>query len=172
MSNNISFILGGVRCGKSAYSEKIAMESDCRKIYVATCEALDGELRERIKTHKARRGDDWQLIEEAINIVDIIKNSANSDAVILVDCLTLWLSNLLHYNFDIEEYIADLCNALREAKAKVILVSNEVGQGITPNNALARKFIDYAGILHQKIAKEADKVVFMIAGIPTIIKGE
>lgn len=176
MKNDIIFILGGVRCGKSAYgeqlAEQIAMESGRKKIYLATCEALDEEINERIKTHKQRRGDDWQLFEETVNIADIVIAKTNQDAVILVDCLTLWLSNLLHYNLDIEAYSMALCTALQTTKAKVIVVSNEVGQGITPDNALARKFIDYAGTLHQQIAKLADKVVFVTSGIPTIIKGE
>lgn len=166
----IKFIIGGTRSGKSEYAESIANASGCELIYIATASAGDSEMSERIKKHKERRGKNWQTIEEEIDISVIIKQSSNQK-LILIDCLTLWISNLLHYNLDIEVETEKLLNALKTTKSDIILVSNEVGQGIIPDNALARKFVDEAGILHQKIAKIAHEVFFVTAGIPTKIKG-
>jgi len=168
----INFVLGGARSGKSAYAESVANTSGCELIYIATASAGDSEMSERIKKHKERRGVNWQTIEEEIDISAIIQQQETSNQkLILVDCLTLWLSNLLHYNLDIGEETQKLLCALKKTTAEIILVSNEVGQGIIPDNVLARKFVDEAGILHQKIAAISDNVIFVTAGIPTKIKG-
>jgi len=168
----IKFIIGGARSGKSAYAESVASASGRELIYIATASAGDSEMSERIKNHKERRGKNWQTIEEEIDISAIIEQLATSNQkLILIDCLTLWLSNLLHYKLDIEAETEKLLNALKTTQADIILVSNEVGQGIIPDNALARKFVDEAGILHQKIAKIAHEVFFVTAGIPSKIKG-
>jgi len=170
-SAKTTLILGGARSGKSAYAEKLAMESSRRKLYIATAEALDSEMRERIVLHQKRRGDEWTTLEIPLAIADAIAAPAHQDAVILVDCLTLWLSNLMHYGWNITETTERLAHSLKQTEAQIILVSNEVGQGIVPDNALARQFRDEAGLLHQKIAAIAESVVWMVAGIPTFIKG-
>ena len=165
----ITFVLGGVRSGKSSYAEAVAGGRNRNKIYIATSEILDNEMADRVKIHKDRRGEDWQTIEEPLEIARIIGSSQPS--IILVDCLTLWLSNLLHKKMDVMRQIDVLVESLKATQAEVILVSNEVGLGIIPENTLARKFSDYAGILHQKVAEVADEVVLMVAGIPVKIKG-
>jgi adenosylcobinamide kinase/adenosylcobinamide-phosphate guanylyltransferase len=168
----IKFIIGGARSGKSAYAESVASASGRELIYIATAAAGDSEMSERIKKHKERRRGNWQTIEEEIDISAIIQQPApNNQKLILIDCLTLWLSNLLHYKLDVEAETEKLLSALKTTKSDIILVSNEVGQGIIPDNALARKFVDEAGILHQKIAKIAHEVFFVTAGIPNKIKG-
>jgi len=165
---NITFILGGVRSGKSRYAEQLAECAAHPKIYLATAEPLDSEMAARISAHRKRRGEGWKTLEIPVEIADAI---AAHEGVIVVDCLTLWLSNLMHKNLDILDYTQQLVSALQATKAAVILVSNEVGQGIIPSNALARQFCDEAGMLHQRMAEVATRVIFMIAGIATIIKG-
>lgn len=165
-----TLILGGTRSGKSAYAESLASKSGRPKIYLATAEAADKEMAKRIAQHKARRRS-WQTIEEPHHIAEVIANPGHKDAVILVDCLTLWLANLMHHELGIKMQTHNLLDALKHTRAEVLLVSNEVGQGIVPTNKLARQFRDEAGLLHQRIAQIADKVIFMTAGIPTTIKG-
>lgn len=168
----ITFILGGARSGKSSYAEGIALDSKRKKIYVATAAVLDKEMEERIEKHRLQRGDDWDLVETPLDIAKQIKSSDYENSVILVDCLTLWLSNLLHNEMNITEQINILIESLKSTQADMVLVSNEVGLGIVPENALARQFRDYAGILHQKVAEIADEVVLVVAGIPMKIKGQ
>lgn len=165
----VNFVLGGTRSGKSEYAEKMACESGFSKIYLATCGTYDAEMSRRVDIHKRRRGDDWKTIEEPLEIAKIIKGFGS--AVVLVDCLTLWLSNLMHKEMDIARETDILIEALKSTQSEVILVSNEVGMGIVPENALARAFRDHAGISHQKIAEVADQVVLVVAGIPVKIKG-
>ncbi len=169
----ITFVLGGVRSGKSVYAEKIINGYGGQKIYLATAQNIDCEIDHRIEIHKKRRGIDWQTIEEPVEITKIIgKQYINNQPVnILVDCLTLWLSNLLHYGLNLEEKTNELLEILKTSSSNIILVSNEVGQGIIPDNELARKFCDEAGILHQKVAEIADEVVLVTVGIPVKIKG-
>lgn len=161
---SVTLILGGARSGKSAYAEKLAGGG----IYIATAEAGDSEMAKRIALHQARRGDGWKTLEVPLKLPDAIRAQ---QGVVLVDCLTLWLSNLMHAEMDVTEQTMALLDALRGTQASVILVSNEVGQGIVPDNALARRFRDEAGILHQRIAEAAHRVVWIVAGIPTYIKG-
>lgn len=165
---DFTLILGGARCGKSRYGEQLGMESGRRKLYLATAEAWDDEMHARIAQHRARR-EGWETVEEPLAIADIL--ATHTDAFILVDCLTLWLSNLLHHNLNTEEETARLLKALRATQSQVALISNEVGLGLVPDNALARRFRDAAGILHQQLAAQAKCVVWMVAGIPTVIKG-
>lgn len=165
----ITLVLGGARSGKSSYAEGMVRKNNCNKIYLATSEMLDSEMAERIKTHKIRRGEDWQTLEEPVEIDKIIENT--HAGVILVDCLTLWMSNLIHKEMAVMQQIDALVESLKTTQAEVILVSNEVGMGIVPENALARQFRDFVGILHQKVAAIADEVVLVVAGIPVKIKG-
>lgn len=167
---DVTLILGGARSGKSSYAEQLACASQRPRLYIATAEALDSEMAERIAAHRRQRGDGWTTRETPLAIADSIANPAHADSVILVDCLTLWLSNLMHHGLDIERETQALLEALQTTQAQVLLVSNEVGQGIVPDNPLARQFRDHAGILHRRVAGAANCVVFMVAGIPTVIK--
>lgn len=167
----ITLVLGGARSGKSRYAEGIAAATGKPKLYVATSEALDSEMQSRIARHKEdRKNNGWQTAEEPIFIGKILLDTHFSGRVILVDCLTLWLSNLMHYGMPIDTHGSQLLEALRQTHADVILVSNEVGMGIVPEHKMARDFRDASGILHQQVANIADRVVIMVAGLPMTLK--
>jgi len=169
---NITLILGGARSGKSAYAEKLAESAAGEKVYLATARAGDEEMRERIRRHRDRRGRAWTTVEEPEALAEAIAERAAPDAFILVDCLTLWLTNLLLAERDIETETGRLLETLEKADGSIVFVSNEVGQGIVPDNALARAFRDEAGRLNQRIADVADHVVLVAAGLPLALKGE
>jgi adenosylcobinamide kinase/adenosylcobinamide-phosphate guanylyltransferase len=137
--------------------------------YIATCEVLDKEMAQRVEKHQARRGEDWSTLFTPFNLADEIKK-VGSNSPILVDCLTLWLSNHLLKNNALEREIDELTSSLKNSKSNIVLVSNEVGTGIVPDNALARKFRDSAGLMNQKIASVSDEVYWVVAGIQTQIK--
>lgn len=168
-------ILGGARSGKSHYAETRAAESGLNVLYVATAQALDDEMQQRIKHHQQQRPDHWRLIEEPLDLVSVLKNNANEKTCILVDCLTLWLSNQLcseeHKN-NLHKNVDDLINILSQLSGKIIFVSNEVSMGIIPMGELNRQFVDEAGRLHQRLAVICDNVTLMVAGIPGHIKGK
>jgi adenosylcobinamide kinase/adenosylcobinamide-phosphate guanylyltransferase len=166
-------ILGGARSGKTAFSEQLAIRSGSRPAYLATAEALDAEMRDRVASHRAGRAAHFTTIEEPLALPDaLLKASARHD-VILVDCLTLWITNLLMANEDVAKAVSELGATLVQLKtAKVILVSNEVGLGIVPDNAMARTFRDLAGSAHQRLAEICDDVYFIVAGLPMTLKGE
>jgi len=168
-------ILGGARSGKSHYAEVCASESGLNVLYVATAQALDDEMQQRIQHHQQQRPDHWQLIEEPLDLVSVLKNNANEKTCILVDCLTLWLSNQLcseeHKN-NLQKNVDDLINTLPGLTGKIIFVSNEVSMGIIPMGELNRQFVDEAGRLHQRLATICDNVTLMVAGIPSRIKGK
>jgi len=170
MSGHITLILGGARSGKSHFAEQMAFETGKNKIYLATSQAFDGEMIDRINKHKTDRGNGWVTVEEPIDIKRVLKTSADTDNVVLLDCLTLWISNLMMVERDISDAFKELCDVLPELEGELILVSNEVGQGIVPDNAMARAFRDYAGRLHQDIAALADEVYFVTAGLPQKLK--
>ena len=138
-------------------------------VYIATAEALDGEMRERIARHRARRGSEWLERETPLELVAALLETDGGGAR-LVDCLTLWLSNLMHAERDWEKEAKLLVDALGRQKSPVVLVTNEVGLGIVPDNALARRFRDTAGILNQMVAHAADEVEFVVAGLPMRVK--
>ncbi len=170
----ITLVLGGCRSGKSRSALDAAdqIKGD-QKIFLATSVPTDPEMDKRVASHQAERGDHWQTIEEPVMIHDIIENTSKTADVILVDCLTLWTSNLLFAKYDeakIEEAVGLLSAALKESSCPVFLVSNEVGYGIVPENSLARQFRDYAGLVNQKIAAMADRVILTVAGIEVPIK--
>jgi adenosylcobinamide kinase / adenosylcobinamide-phosphate guanylyltransferase len=165
-----SLILGGARSGKSRYAE--AMIGDRPAIYVATAEARDGEMADRIRLHQARRGANWTTREAPIDLAAVLRTESQSGRVILVDCLTLWLSNLFGAGRNPATEGAALIASLTSLSAPVIFVSNEVGLGIVPDNALARQFRDDAGRLNQQIAAVAERVVFVAAGLPLILKDQ
>jgi adenosylcobinamide kinase/adenosylcobinamide-phosphate guanylyltransferase len=172
MSRKIIFILGGARSGKSAYALKEASKFSGKKVYIATAEALDEEMKDRIEKHKRERGKDWDAYEEPLKISDVIKKIEGRYQIIVVDCLTLWLSNIMHINSDIGYEIENLIETLRTTHqaSQIYIVSNEVGLGIVPENEMSRRFRDMAGLLNQKIAEVADKVYLVVAGIPVKIK--
>lgn len=167
-----SLILGGARSGKSAWAESRAEGSGLRPVYVATAEALDDEMRERIARHRARRDTAWRTLEAPLELARAIVEEAAADRVLLVDCLTLWLTNLMVAERDLEGEQAELLRALEAARGPVIMVSNEVGQGVVPANAMARAFVDRAGHLHQALARGCGLVVLITAGLPLALKGE
>ena len=167
----VTFILGGARSGKSTFAEQLA-EQCSSPVYLATGQAFDDEMRQRINEHQSQRGKHWTTVEEALELPAAITRLAKPQNVVLVDCLTLWLSNLLHAQHDVDAAITALVASLSATQGSVILVSNEVGLGIVPDNALAREFRDHAGRLHQAVAAVAQRVYFVVAGIPTVIKDQ
>ena len=165
----IIFITGGARSGKSQYAVKIAKETGEEVTFVATCIPADNEMRQRIEEHKKARPSGWHTVEEGLNLPEAIAKIATP--VIILDCLTLWVSNLMGAKRDVEEASKELFDALKKVKGTAIIVSNEVGDGIVPNNRLARKFRDIAGVVNQWMAQVADEVYLMVVGIPVKIKG-
>lgn len=170
----IELYIGGCRSGKSKAALNRAEQIGARrKIFVATCRPLDAEMRARIERHQAERDGTWETLEEPTAIADLIRAYSDPQTVILVDCLTLWLTNLILQeaeDADLEQRIAVLESRLSEARGPVLLVANEVGLGIVPENAMSRRFRDWAGSLNQKMARCARRVVFTVAGIPVPIK--
>lgn len=165
----IILITGGARSGKSRRAEARTRASPGRPVYIATAEALDAEMAERIARHRARRGDDWIERETPLNLTQAL-NETDGGGARLVDCLTLWLSNQLHAGRNSSDEAALLADTLKRQTSPVILVTNEVGLGIVPDNALARAFRDAAGQLNQTIASVADEVEFVVAGLPMKVK--
>ncbi len=162
-------VLGGARSGKSrhaqAMAEATAAQAGGALVYIATAQAFDGEMTDRIVRHRADRDLRWRTVEAPRALPEALISADGAATVMLVDCLTLWLSNLLLADADIDAAIDLLLAALAEVAGKVILVSNEVGQGIVPDNALARRFRDAAGLLHQRIARQVDSVDMVVAGL-------
>ena len=168
-----ALVLGGARSGKTAFAETLALRSGSRPVYLATAEALDGEMRERVASHQRGRGDRFATIEEPLALSDALLVAARDHDVILVDCLTLWITNLLIANEDVALAVSELSATLTQLQsARVVLVTNEVGLGIVPDNAMARTFRDLAGSAHQRLAEVCDDVYFIIAGLPLTLKGE
>ena len=168
---SVCLVLGGSRSGKSRYAEAL-INSRGHGLYLATAEKLDVEMGERIKRHKARRGSNWELIEEPIDIGRIIANESKLGRPILVDCLTLWVSNMMHAKYDCIDALPAIIASAQATAESVVFVSNEVGLGIVPDNLLAREFRDVAGMVNQSVAQAANTVVFVAAGLPMFLKGE
>lgn len=171
-----TLVLGGAKSGKSLFAENLAIASQKGLVYIATGEAQDDEMEERIHLHQQRREQQqvsWCDVEEPITLANTIDQESHHSRLILVDCLTLWLSNLLlRLNEQEQELeIEALLNVLSNCESEVVLVSNETGLGIVPMNKLSRQFIDKAGMLHQKIAAISDRVVLVVAGLPVVVKG-
>ena len=167
----LTLVLGGARSGKSRYAESLIAATPPPWVYVATAQALDAEMAERIAHHRKRRGDGWHTIEEPHDLQDAI-DAAPAGAAVLVDCLTLWLTNRMLADADMEVETGRLEAALARRNGLTVLVSNEVGSGIVPDNALARRFADLQGRLNQRLAACADRVVLVVAGLPLIVKGQ
>ena len=168
-AENITLVLGGARSGKSRYAESLIAALPPPWTYLATAEAGDTEMAARIATHRARRGPQWQTIEAPRDLAAALKSRQTMP--VLVDCLTLWLSNLMLADADIDAEISRLEAALADTGAPVVLVANEVGSSIVPDNPLGRRFRDLQGVLNQRMAARADRVVLVVAGLPLAIKG-
>ncbi|NIA08380.1 MAG: bifunctional adenosylcobinamide kinase/adenosylcobinamide-phosphate guanylyltransferase [Nitrospiraceae bacterium] len=170
------FVLGGAKSGKSRFALNLCNGMGKRCIFLATAQALDQEMKARIERHQAERGDNWQTIEEPINVATAIHTYDSKDTVVLIDCLTLWLNNLfMKYgrNQDaIDQAIEDLVQRLAHIQGVAVIVSNEVGMGIVPDDSLSRRYRDTLGYLNQQIAHLARKVVFTLAGIPMVLTGQ
>lgn len=170
MSGASLFVIGGARSGKSRYAQARAEAAGGAPVFVATAEAFDDEMRERIARHQADRDARWSTVEAPRDLPAAIDALNGGDAVVLVDCLTLWVSNLLLANADISRAGEQLCDAIARFDGTLIFVANEVGLGIVPDNALARRFRDAAGLLNQSVAAAVEEVVLLTAGLPLTLK--
>lgn len=166
---SVTLVLGGARSGKSRLAESLAHGA---KHYIATAQAQDDEMGARIAHHKTRRGDGWVTHEESYDLAAIIRSLDAAGNFILVDCLTVWLSNLMLTERDWRMAAGELCALLESHRADIVLVSNEVGMGIVPMTPLGREFRDAQGQLNQQVATAADNVLFVAAGLPMVLKGE
>jgi adenosylcobinamide kinase/adenosylcobinamide-phosphate guanylyltransferase len=163
-------ILGGARSGKSAYGESIGEAHQGPLTYVATAQAHDNEMKARIDTHVKRRGKRWRTLETPIELSKTLAGSAAPENFIVVDCITLWLTNVMLAGEDAQHAIDTLVGTLQHADGTIVLISNEVGLGIVPENALARRFRDMAGLANQRLASHCDEVVLVAAGLPLMLK--
>jgi adenosylcobinamide kinase/adenosylcobinamide-phosphate guanylyltransferase len=170
----ITLILGGVRSGKSRLAERLATETNLPVTYIATATAEDEEMHARISAHQEHRPRHWQLIEEPLQLGLALQTNARSGHCVLVDCLTLWLTNLLMANDEVlfEKERGELIQALPSLPGQTILVSNETNMGVTPMGELSRRYCDEAGRLHQELARLSDHVILTVAGLPQVLKGE
>ena len=169
----LQLILGGARSGKSRLAEKLAAESGCAVTYIATSQPLDGEMNERVRHHRERRPEHWALIEEPVELARVLRDNARADACLLVDCLTLWLTNLLMLE-DLQRLNAErdaLLECLAELPGEILFVSNETGMGVVPLGELTRRYVDEAGWLHRALAERCQRVVLTVAGLPLTLKG-
>jgi len=169
----LQLILGGARSGKSRLAEKLASESGLEVIYIATSQPLDGEMNQRVALHRQRRPDSWGLVEEPLELTKVLKQSAGPGRCLLVDCLTLWLTNLLMLE-DPQRLAQErdaLLACLAELPGEIIFVSNETGLGVVPLGELTRRYVDEAGWLHQALAERCQRVVLTVAGLPMTLKG-
>jgi adenosylcobinamide kinase / adenosylcobinamide-phosphate guanylyltransferase len=165
----LTLVLGGARSGKSRYAERLISAMSPPWTYVATAEARDAEMAQRIAAHQARRGSEWRTVEAPIDLSGALASAQTGP--ILIDCLTFWLSNRMLAGADVDREVGQLQAALARCSGPVVIVTNEVGCGIVPDNALARRFRDLQGSLNQRIAAAADCVVLMVAGLPVPVKG-
>ena len=170
----LELILGGARSGKSRLAERLATQSGLAVTYIATSQALDGEMSARIQHHRQRRPADWGLVEEPLELARALRDNAAPGRCLLVDCLTLWLTNLLMLDDDTRLAMQRdaFLEALAELPGRIILVSNETGLGVVPLGELTGRYVDEAGWLHQAVAERAERVLFTVAGLPMLLKGE
>lgn len=167
---NSTLVLGGARSGKSLHAERLAERSGLALLYVATAEAGDREMADRIAHHRARRGAGWTTREEPLDLPGLLDREAEAGRALLVDCLTLWLSNLMLAGRDPADATRELCHVLAAVPGPVILVSNEVGMGLVPETPLGRRFRDAQGRLNQAVAAAVPRVLFVAAGLPLVLK--
>jgi adenosylcobinamide kinase/adenosylcobinamide-phosphate guanylyltransferase len=165
-----TLVLGGARSGKSTWAEGLLAGGPA--LYLATGQPLDGEMAERIRLHRTRRGAQWTTVEEPLELAATLDRHLSPDRPVLVDCLTLWISNLMHAGRDVDAACDQLCEVLAEPLGPVVLVSNEVGMGLVPDNALGRAFRDHQGRVNQRVAAVCRRVVFIAAGLPLFLKDQ
>jgi adenosylcobinamide kinase/adenosylcobinamide-phosphate guanylyltransferase len=173
VANKIYFITGGARSGKSSFAEKLAAGIPGKRAYLATAQALDPEMAARIELHRKNRDTNWDTYEEPLAVAELVNKLNGKYHAVLLDCLTLWLSNVMARADDDDAVLSrsgELVSALKEFKGSCIVVSNEVGLGIVPDNPLARRFRDLAGIINQMMAQAADEAYFLAAGLPLKMK--
>lgn len=171
MLPKLSLILGGASSGKSAFAETLVMAASQPRIYIATAQTFDDEMRQKVQKHLVQRGPDWRTIEAPLDTADVLIGLP-AEAVVLLDCATMWLSNQMLAETDLATEQAKLLDTLNACPAHVVVVSNEVGLDVVPENALARRFRDAQGALNQALAKQADLAVLVVAGLPMVLKGE
>ena len=170
MATSATLVLGGARSGKSRFAENLVTRSGLPRTYVATSAAHDSEMADRIAAHKLQRGADWSTLEEQTDLVGVLTHAARPDGAVLVDCLTLWLSNLMMAELDLAAETTRLCAVIPKLEGPCVFVSNEVGMGIVPDNRMSRDFRDAQGRLNQQIAGVCGQVVFVAAGLPLLLK--
>lgn len=164
----MTFVLGGARSGKSRYAEGLAAKHRGPKTYIATAEAIDGEMQDRIAQHRKQRGAGWNTLEAPLDLVATL--AAQKSGLVLIDCITVWINNLMHHRRDVRAELQKLCETLSATTGRIVIVSNEVGLGIVPGNTLTRAFRDEQGFANQRIAEVADEVIFLVAGVPMALK--
>lgn len=172
LAEKSTLVFGGAASGKSAYAEKLVREAPGTLFYIATAQALDDEMCEKIADHRRRRGDSWVTIEEPYDLPFSIREYGATGAVLLVDCLTLWLSNIMSAKRDVGNETKALTAAISGIKGRIVLVSNEIGHGLVPMDGQSRQFRDLHGELNQAVAAAVDQVIFVAAGLPITLKGE
>ena len=165
---SLTLVLGGARSGKSRYAESLL--GGAGGVYIATAESIDDEMRARIGRHRARRDDRWTTAEAPLDLAGALRAHGRNAPGVLVDCLTVWLGNLMHAGRDVDREVRALLESLAAIEAPVVLVANEVGLGVVPDNPMARAFRDHAGELNQALAARADRVVLVTAGLPLVLK--
>lgn len=165
-----TLVLGGARSGKSTYAEGLVTALPAPWVYLATADVRDAEMAERVAAHRNRRGEGWETVDCRLDLASALGRAALADRPVLIDCLTLWVTNLMLAEEDIDGACTALMATLAERRSTTVLVSNEVGLGIVPDNALARRFRDAAGRVNQRIAQVADRVTFVVAGLPMQVK--
>ena len=170
MAFEVTFALGGAASGKSVWAEKYTLAHSANPIYVATAQPFNSEMEEKIIAHKKRRDNRWETVEEPFEIAEIL-GSLSEQETILIDCVTIWLNNILISGKSEDNEITKLITAIRDFRGMLVLVSNEVGQGIVPDNKLARKFRETQGLLNQRIAQISNNVILVTAGLPLALKG-
>ena len=166
----LGLVLGGARSGKSGFAERLVRAAGLQKTYIATAQALDDEMKARIASHRRDRGQDWTTVEVSTDLAGALAQ-VPQDTVVLVDCLTLWLSNLMLAGADMDMEEDRLLDVLSRRQAPVVCVSNELGMGLVPDTALGREFRDAQGRLNRRIAAQADLAVFVVAGLPLVLRG-
>ena len=170
LARGATLVLGGARSGKSTFAERLVEDSGLAPVYLATGQAFDGEMEDRIAIHKDRRGPQWRTVEEPLALRETLLRECAPGRAVLVDCLTLWVTNLMMAERDIDAQCAGLVDAMPQLQGAVVFVSNEVGLGIVPDNAMARAFRDHAGRVNQAVAAAAQNVFFVAAGLPMALK--
>ncbi len=166
-----TLILGGARSGKSLFAENILKNYE-QKTYLATAVARDSEMKKRVEKHRARRGPSWQTIEESIDITNVISTHGEKGVPLLLDCLTLWAMNLLSAGLDHHQEVKRLSDTLERIPGPVVMVSNEIGLGVIPETKLSRLFVDLQGDINQAVAEVSDRVIFVAAGLPIVMKNQ